>query len=404
MRRSIKLALGLLSLWPAFYILCFVLVMALAISSGFAGEEPQLMEKHFFVMFAIHVATMLEILGLTIFYIIYIFKSDHVPKDKKALWAVVVFLGHMIAMPIFWYLYVWREPVKATTSVPGDGTNEQMTAEPGAFQAGDKGPKNRLPVVAAVVVVIIVVAVMAIVAMIAIQFGSLRKDHDSAIRRAVWSCDIAKLLSETSQIKGQSNRAEVLNAALTSACDSQCDEAVEQLLKMGANPNAGNGKGPEALYLAACGGNLHSVRLLLDYGAQADSPSSCDGETALMGAAGKGNLSVVQELIHRGASVDLRDTNGRTALYGAACRGASDVIASLLSAGAQVDARSNDDGLTPLMAAVKKGHRECIKALVDAGADLKVRDAKGMSLIQLATQSKQPTVAEYLKTLGATEK
>jgi len=41
-------------------------------------------------------------------YIIYLFKTDHVAKDKKALWAVVLFLANLVAMPVFWFLYVWR--------------------------------------------------------------------------------------------------------------------------------------------------------------------------------------------------------------------------------------------------------------------------------------------------------
>jgi hypothetical protein len=38
-----------------------------------------------------------------------VFRNDHVDKDKKVLWAVVLFMGNMIAMPIYWYLYIWRE-------------------------------------------------------------------------------------------------------------------------------------------------------------------------------------------------------------------------------------------------------------------------------------------------------
>ncbi|NLG84554.1 MAG: hypothetical protein GX493_08130 [Firmicutes bacterium] len=43
-------------------------------------------------------------------YIVNVFNTDLVDKDKKALWAVVLFFGNIIAMPIYWYLYIWREP------------------------------------------------------------------------------------------------------------------------------------------------------------------------------------------------------------------------------------------------------------------------------------------------------
>jgi len=34
---------------------------------------------------------------------------DLIDKDKKVLWAVVIFMGSMIAMPIYWYLYIWKQ-------------------------------------------------------------------------------------------------------------------------------------------------------------------------------------------------------------------------------------------------------------------------------------------------------
>jgi len=45
---------------------------------------------------------MLESLVLFVIYIVHLFKTDRVPNNKKALWAVVLFLGSMIAMPICW--------------------------------------------------------------------------------------------------------------------------------------------------------------------------------------------------------------------------------------------------------------------------------------------------------------
>ena len=44
-----------------------------------------------------------------LFYIVFLFKTDRVPQDKKALWAAVLFLGNMLAMPVFFYLYVWPD-------------------------------------------------------------------------------------------------------------------------------------------------------------------------------------------------------------------------------------------------------------------------------------------------------
>jgi multisubunit Na+/H+ antiporter MnhB subunit len=49
------------------------------------------------------------VLGATVIYIINVFGNDRVEKDKKALWAVVLFLGSILAMVVYWYLYIWRQ-------------------------------------------------------------------------------------------------------------------------------------------------------------------------------------------------------------------------------------------------------------------------------------------------------
>jgi hypothetical protein len=47
-----------------------------------------------------------------------------VPNDKKALWAAVLFFGNMVALPVYWYLYIWREPPSAASAPPSSPTTE----------------------------------------------------------------------------------------------------------------------------------------------------------------------------------------------------------------------------------------------------------------------------------------
>ena len=63
----------------------------------------------FMLIIPLHLLTMLLIMALTVFYMVNVFRNDLVDKDKKVLWGVVLFMGNMIAMPIYWYLYIWRE-------------------------------------------------------------------------------------------------------------------------------------------------------------------------------------------------------------------------------------------------------------------------------------------------------
>jgi hypothetical protein len=112
--RPIKLIVGLLTAWPVLYIFLFFGFIAASMvwmSSGAGkgashGAGPPVA---FLVLFAAHFATILLMFGLIAFYIVFLFKTDRVPQDKKALWAAVIFLGNMVAMPVFFYLYVWPE-------------------------------------------------------------------------------------------------------------------------------------------------------------------------------------------------------------------------------------------------------------------------------------------------------
>jgi hypothetical protein len=105
-----KILVGALTLWPVLYVFVFIaFAFAMVIYSGSNPTHSQEPPAGLILLFAVHMATILMALGLVVFYIVYLFKTDRVAQDKKALWAAVLFLGGMIAMPVFFYLYVWPE-------------------------------------------------------------------------------------------------------------------------------------------------------------------------------------------------------------------------------------------------------------------------------------------------------
>jgi hypothetical protein len=115
MKKPTKILLGIATLWPLLYIIIFfAFMLSQAFLISFRGDlSPGGPPTGFFILFGLHLLTMLWIVALLIIYIINVFKNERVNKDKKALWAVVIFLGNMFAMPVYWYLYIWREPEKA---------------------------------------------------------------------------------------------------------------------------------------------------------------------------------------------------------------------------------------------------------------------------------------------------
>ena len=119
MSKTIKLLLGLITLWPfAYMILFFITIISTILFTRGVGPEtgpPPLIA----LILPLHILTMLVIMALTVFYMVNVFRNERVGKDLKVLWAVVLFLGNVIAMPIYWYLYIWKDGLPAGVPAPG---------------------------------------------------------------------------------------------------------------------------------------------------------------------------------------------------------------------------------------------------------------------------------------------
>jgi hypothetical protein len=64
---------------------------------------------------------MLVTFALLALYVVHAFKTDRLASDKKVLWVIVLFLGNLVAFPIYWYLYMWRAERRAGFSPPRTG-------------------------------------------------------------------------------------------------------------------------------------------------------------------------------------------------------------------------------------------------------------------------------------------
>ena len=115
MRKDVAIVAGLVSCLPLAALLYGVVSMAIA---NEMMPDPNVNYEAYEAEFQSTMRIMMAANGLIFMvlfgYIIYLFKTNNVPKDKKALWAVVLFLGHVVSIPIFWYHYVWKPASKTT--------------------------------------------------------------------------------------------------------------------------------------------------------------------------------------------------------------------------------------------------------------------------------------------------
>ena len=164
----------------------------------------------------------------------------------------------------------------------------------------------------------------------------------------------AEILLRTAKEKAESNEAE--------------DQVVHQKFGL-ASINRLNKSRFYPLHLAVLNNHLNCVKVLLEYGAQVDCPTSTSSGklTPLMLACQKGHLKIVTHLIENGAKVEARDRFKRTPLIHACMCGHAHIVSYLLRLGANAqvfDSSSN----SALHYAMAYGWYFCVKLLVKAGA------------------------------------
>jgi ATP-dependent Zn protease len=76
---------------------------------------PGLIGLGFVTLFAVHLITILLMIGLMPLYIILVVKSDRLDQTMRIVWVVLICMLGMFAMPVYWYLYVWRNGPAART-------------------------------------------------------------------------------------------------------------------------------------------------------------------------------------------------------------------------------------------------------------------------------------------------
>ena len=143
-----------------------------------------------------------------------------------------------------------------------------------------------------------------------------------------------------------------------------------------------------ALQLLAAGANLNA--------------RDRSGGTPLNKAADHVSAALAGALLEGGADPNPPAGRGKSPLETAAWSGNPEVIRLLTAAGAEVNRRNRDDGSTPLHTAVFSAYSASrVGALLEAGADPRLRNAAGDRPLHIAARRQDTVVASLLMNAGA---
>jgi ankyrin repeat protein len=197
-----------------------------------------------------------------------------------------------------------------------------------------------------------------------------------------------------------------VSLVLFSAADENCTELATELLNYGASVDARDRFGARPLSHAARSGHLDMVDLLLAHGAPINARNLA-GATALYFAAERGHVAVAQRLIERGADVKLTGRSGVSPVAAAAYAGNAAVVETLLAHGADEGA-PDDTGKPPIVYAAARARLDIVKRLLSRNVDINARYPNDLTLLMWAAgpdekvpETEAVEVVRYLLDSGA---
>ncbi|KIG12502.1 Ankyrin [Enhygromyxa salina] len=143
-------------------------------------------------------------------------------------------------------------------------------------------------------------------------------------------------------------------------------EVVDLLLDHGADPNAEDHRGDNAVSVAIFRGDFEVVHHLFERLPELKNQKDQYGRTPLIKAVASGNVEAANWLLEAGVEIDLPDARGETPLTYAVVKKEAELALKLIELGAKGD-RKDAAGNTPLLWAQRYGLSDVVEKLTDAG-------------------------------------
>lgn len=170
---------------------------------------------------------------------------------------------------------------------------------------------------------------------------------------------------------------------------------VRDLLRQGVDPNSVDAQGRPALVKAMQLESLRVAQELLKARKIRVNDRSTAGESALMHACIKGHLDMVKQLLALGANVNQPGWAPLHYVASSSNEHSLEIAKLLLDQHAYIDAESPNKS-TPLMLAAQYGSQDMVQLLLDAGADVQLRNQLNLTAVDFARRSEREFMVEIL--------
>jgi hypothetical protein len=111
--KPFKILIGAATLWFAVYPFLFIgaMILSMGILPIFARNvnSPDAFFPVFGLIFPLHFCTIFLAFGLMVFYLIHVIKNTKADETIRIVLGVGTYFLPFIAMPIYYYLYIWLD-------------------------------------------------------------------------------------------------------------------------------------------------------------------------------------------------------------------------------------------------------------------------------------------------------
>ena len=215
---------------------------------------------------------------------------------------------------------------------------------------------------------------------------------------------------------------------LHTAAEEDKRDIIDYLISQNVKLNKKDMAGRTALMYAAAEGNLYSVKMLIEAGADKsitdlrghqaidysedeevyDVVDYLNGERNekrpdIHQATLDGKIEKVERMVKQGVDINTRDVYGRTALHLAAAKNHNIDMQVLIDLGANINAQDNQDR-TPLMYAAADGKQGAAVLLVSRLAEVNIQDVDGMTAYDWSLSGDNTDLSRFLGLITETNK